>query len=119
MKSGGAKALQMRLNTMGKIAPALAKKITMAEAGAMQAQVERTVPVKSGHLQRSVSLSSVNTGKSYRVVVSANAYTKTLFNYGYAQEHGTKFVKGKFFMKNAYEVHSKIFKSKLMDVMNP
>ena len=118
MKSNGAKKLQMRLSTMGKIAPALAKKIVMSEAGAMQAQVERSVPVKSGHLQRSVALSTVNTGKSYRVVVSANAYNKSLYNYGYAQEEGTKYIKGKFFMKNAYEVHSKIFKAKIKDVMD-
>ena len=90
--------------------------IVYSKTSDIQRQAQRLEPVKTGNLKRQTTVSV--SGGSQRVVgtVTANA-TNRGFNYGYAQEHGTRYIIGKHFMETAYKANKQDFINKVKGVV--
>lgn len=88
-------------------------KVTAADT---QAQAARLAPVKTGFLRRSVDIKVTESGGTFTGEVTGNAFNRG-FNYGYAQENGTRFIKPNYFMKQAFDVNKSVFISRLTEVL--
>ena len=90
--------------------------IVRYEASAIQSQAQRLEPVKTGNLKRQTTVSVSNGSQKVVGTVTANA-TNRGFNYGYAQEHGTRYITGKHFMETAYNANKQDFINKIKGVV--
>ncbi|NLS38281.1 hypothetical protein GHU05_04975 [Fructobacillus tropaeoli] len=104
----------MQLKTM--TVPAKVKALIMETTASTQQQAMRLEPVKTGFLRRSNKTEIKESPLWITGTVYANAYNKD-FNYGYAQENGTRYIKPKLFMYQAYNAHKEIYKAKLKAVL--
>lgn len=97
-------------------APKKVANVLRSETAAMQSQAQRLEPVRTGNLRRSTNISVTTSGNTAIGTVTANAYNKS-YNYGYAQENGTRYIRGKHFMETAFNAHSQSFKQKMSEVL--
>lgn len=86
--------------------------IVRAKTSDVQRQAQRLEPVKTGNLKRQTTVAVSNIVGT----VTANA-TNRGFNYGYAQEHGTRYITGKHFMETAYNANKQDFINKIKGVV--
>ena len=82
----------------------------------IQSQAQRLEPVKTGNLKRQTTVSISSGSQKIVGTVTANA-TNRGFNYGYAQEHGTRYITGKHFMETAYNANKQDFINKIKGVV--
>lgn len=106
------RAMQDKMNRV----PAKVKALIQETTASTQQQAMRLEPVKTGFLRRSNKTEIQESPLWIIGTVSANAYNKD-FNYGYAQENGTRYIKPKLFMYQAYQTHKEVFKSNLKAVL--
>ncbi|GAP01953.1 hypothetical protein FFRU_180100 [Fructobacillus fructosus] len=97
--------------------PKQVEALIRSTSASTQQQAQRLEPVKTGFLKRQTKVTVTNNAWHIRGVVSADAYNGK-FNYGYAQENGTKHIKPKLFMYQAFETHKNVFISKIKAVVH-
>lgn len=90
--------------------------IVRSKTSEIQSQAQRLEPVKTGNLKRQTNISVSKGSQQVVGTVTANA-TNRGFNYGYAQEHGTRYITGKHFMKTAYNANKQDFINKIKGVV--
>lgn len=83
----------------------------------IQSQAQRLEPVKTGNLKRQTTVSVSNKQRQIVGTVTANAMNRN-FNYGYAQEYGTRYITGKHFLETAYNANKQDFINKIKGVVN-
>lgn len=98
-------------------APDKVFKILQDTANSTRSQAVRIAPVRTGFLRNSIRPEMVINGTKMTATVYGNAYSGS-FNYGYAQEYGTKYVRPKYFITTAFEAHKELFRSRLKEVIN-
>ena len=91
-------------------------RIVRSKTSDIQSQAQRLEPVKTGNLKRQTTVSVSNGSQKVIGTVTANA-TNRGFNYGYAQEHGTRYITGKHFMETAYNANKQDFINKIKGVV--
>lgn len=106
------RAMQDKMNRV----PAKVKALIQETTASTQQQAMRLEPVKTGYLKRNNKIDIQERPNWVIGTVSANAYNKD-YNYGYAQENGTRYIKPKLFMYQAYNAHKEVYKSKLKAVL--
>ncbi|CAH1856745.1 HK97-gp10 family putative phage morphogenesis protein [Convivina praedatoris] len=104
---GADKFISVHTNKLTRV-PAAARELVRSTTASTQAQAARLAPVKTGFLRRNIDISFVNTGLVSTGTVTGNAMNRN-FNYGYAQENGTRFIQPKLFMYQAYQIHKEVF----------
>lgn len=82
----------------------------------IQSQAQRLEPVKTGNLKRQTTVSVSNKQRQIVGTVTANAMNRN-FNYGYAQEYGTRYITGKHFLETAYNANKQDFINKIKGVV--
>lgn len=112
----GADKFISAMRVKDKEAVAKSKAIVRSVASDLQGQVMRTVPVDTGYLRREVQVQMQGNAYYSQATITANAYNGR-FNYGYAQENGTRYIGPKFFMSNAFRIHGALFKQKISEVL--
>ncbi|CAK8054119.1 HK97 gp10 family phage protein [Eupransor demetentiae] len=113
----GADKFVSAMTNKRQLLPERAKRLVQTTAASTQQQAARLAPVKTGFLKRSTNINVVSTSTTAVGTVTANAYNKN-FNYGYAQENGTRFIKPKLFMYQAFMAHKNVFISNLEAILN-
>lgn len=112
----GADKFISAMKVKDKTAISKSRAIVRSVASNMQGQVMRTVPVDTGYLRREVHVQTQGNAYYSQATITANAYNGR-FNYGYAQENGTRYIGPKFFMSNAFRIHGALFKQKISEVL--
>lgn len=107
----GADKFIQTLNAKGSNARQVAS-IVRSKTSDIQRQAQRLEPVKTGNLKRQTTVFVSNGSKKIVGTVTANA-TNHGFNYGYAQEHGTRYITGKHFLETAYNANKQDFINKI------
>lgn len=97
--------------------PKQVESLIRSTAASTQQQAQRLEPVKTGFLRRQTKVTITKNVWHIRGIVSADAYNGN-FNYGYAQENGTKYIKPKLFMYQAFEAHKNVFIGNLKAVLH-
>ena len=90
--------------------------IVRSKTSEIQSQAQRLEPVKTGNLKRQTTIAVSNSSQKIVGTVTANA-TNRGFNYGYAQEHGTRYITGKHFLETAYNANKQDFINKIKGVV--
>lgn len=90
--------------------------IVRSKTSDIQSQAQRLEPVKTGNLKRQTTVSVSNTQRQIVGTVTANAMNRN-FNYGYAQEYGTRYITGKHFLETAYNANKQDFINKIKGVV--
>lgn len=95
------------LNKLEELDKKVAKEITddalKAGARVLLAEQEETVPVDSGKLQESLIVGKIKgTGRKRKIIVGIDPAQYDEVKYGFYQEHGTKVMLGKKWMKRAW-----------------
>lgn len=111
----GAEKFIQSVNTKGANARHVSG-IVSAKTSDIQRQAQRLEPVKTGNLKRQTTISVSNGSQKIVGTVTSNA-TNRGFNYGYAQEHGTRYITGKHFMEIAYNANKQDFINKIKGVV--
>lgn len=91
--------------------------IVRSKTSDIQSQAQRLEPVKTGNLKRQTTVYVSNQQRQIVGTVTANAMNRG-FNYGYAQEHGTRYITGKHFLETAYNANKQDFINKIKGVVN-
>ncbi|CAH1853729.1 HK97-gp10 family putative phage morphogenesis protein [Convivina intestini] len=113
---GADKFISVHTNKLTRV-PAAARELVRSTTASTQAQATRLAPVKTGFLRRNIGITLVNTGMNSVGTVTGNAMNRN-FNYGYAQENGTRYIQPKLFMYQAFQTHKNVFISNLEAVLN-
>ena len=111
----GADKFIQRVNAKGAVADDLIG-IVRSKTADIKAQAQRLEPVKTGNLKRQTTFRTYKGKTVVHGTVKANA-TNRGFNYGYAQEHGTRYITGKHFMETAYNANKQDFINKIKGVV--
>lgn len=90
--------------------------IVLSKTSEIQSQAQRLEPVKTGNLKRKTTITVSNGSQKVVGAVTANA-TNRGFNYGYAQEYGTRYITGKHFLETAYNANKQDFINKIKGVV--
>lgn len=109
----GADAFIARLKSDQKTMPAKVGSIVKSEGAAMQEQTQRLVRVKTGNLRRSVDLKYRSDTSMVSAKVTANAYSKNDFNYGYIQEFGGSRISATNALRASFFAHATAAQKKL------
>ena len=91
--------------------------IVRSKTSDIQSQAQRLEPVKTGNLKRQTTVYVSNQQRQIVGTVTANAMNRG-FNYGYAQEYGTRYITGKHFLETAYNANKQDFINKIKGVVN-
>ena len=91
--------------------------IVRSKTSDIQNQAQRLEPVKTGNLKRQTTVYVSNQQRQIVGTVTANAMNRG-FNYGYAQEYGTRHITGKHFLETAYNANKQDFINKIKGVVN-
>lgn len=91
--------------------------VVRSKTSDIQSQAQRLEPVKTGNLKRQTTVYISNQQRQIVGTVTANAMNRG-FNYGYAQEHGTRYITGKHFLETAYNANKQDFINKIKGVVN-
>ena len=111
----GADKFIQRVNAKGANARQLSG-VVRSKISDIQRQAQRLEPRKTGNLKRQTTVSVSSGSRQIVGTVTANA-TNRGFNYGYAQEHGTRYITGKGFMETAYKANKQDFINKVKGVV--
>lgn len=103
---GGAK-FRAALRANAKRMPSDVRKIVKDEGGAMQEQAKRLERYDTGHWRNSTLLAVTSSAYFVSAKVTANAYDKQGFNYGYYQETDGGTQGPNHAVKDAFDTHSK------------
>lgn len=111
----GADAFIKAVNAKGMVANDVTGVVRKKSAD-IKSQAQRLAPVRTGHLKRSASFQVKASGTKVVGTINMDAMNRN-FNYGYAQEHGTRYISGKHFLETAFDANKEDFEQQIRKVV--